>query len=187
MSDIRDSRRAEIVAAARQLVGEEGLEALTFGRLEKRLPYTRGVITHHFDSRDDIVDAVLESAVEEVDRATREQVVRGMSVEARIQAVLTTKVQGFLTHPEATHILLSFGTRAGFDPRGRRVNQRLMERYRTEARALFGDHDDADALAAWIVGTVVGIVMQAQLDPDGVDPTQTVNVAARGIAAGWAR
>jgi AcrR family transcriptional regulator len=181
-SDVRSVRRGEIVAVARQLIVEGGLEGLTIGRLEKRLPFTRGVITHHFANRDDIVDAVLASAVAEIDRATAEQALRGMTRGEQIRAVLQTKVHGFLEHPEATQILLAFATRPPGDARAAEVEAKVFARYRSEASALFRHHPDGDAFAALLVGTVIGVVVQVRLGAQGLDPDACIDVAAQALA-----
>lgn len=179
--DLRATRRGEIVAVARQLIVEGGLEGLSIGRLEKRLPYTRGVITHHFANRDDIVDAVLDDAVEEIDRATEEQAVRGMARGEQILAVLRTKVHGFLEHPEATQILLAFATRPPGDARAAAVEAQIFARYRAESSKLFRHHPDVDAFAALMVGTVIGLVVQIRLGADlPADPA--IEVAAQALA-----
>lgn len=168
--DVRGSRRAEIIAAARALIVESGVEGLTIGRLEKRLPFTRGVITYHFENRAEIVDAVLQSALEEIDASTEVEVER----DDPVRAVLRTKVQGFLEHPEATTILLAFWMRAGFDERGRQVNRELFARYRRQSTRLF---DGDDAMAALLVGQVIGIVMQVHLD-EAVEAEALIPTAA---------
>lgn len=182
MSDTRTQRRAEIVTVARGLLVEGGLEGLSIGRLEKRLPYTRGVITHHFANRDDIIDAVLASAVVEIDRATAEQAVRGMSRREQIRAVLRTKVHGFLDHPEATQILLAFATRPPGDARAVEVEAQLFARYRAESTGLFPHHADADAFAALLVGTVIGLVVQVRLG-GSIDVDAAIALAADALAA----
>src|SRR5207249_7078413 len=108
LASVRDLRRAQIVAAARALVARGGLEALTVSALEKRLRFTRGVITYHFRGKDEIVRAVLASAVDEIDRATAEEVQASLDFAAKLEAVLRTKVRGFLENREAAHVLLSF-------------------------------------------------------------------------------
>ena len=45
VTTVRDLRRTQILAEARSIVAQEGLAALTIGTLEKRLPFSRGVIT----------------------------------------------------------------------------------------------------------------------------------------------
>ncbi len=190
---LRAQRRAEIIAAAGPIIVAHGLDGLTFGRLEKALPYTRGVITHHFSSRRAIVDALLEQAIDEVDSATRTDFLESTTgLCEQVRAVLWSKVRGFLAHPEATTILLAFWTRAHRDERGRQVNQRLFERYRQQVREAFPPHPDLDALATLMVGTVIGVVLQVQLaggdaEDSDVDARRSVEVAARQLALAWDR
>lgn len=179
---LRDRRRTEIIDAARALVAEGGIEALTFGKLEKRLSFTRGVITYHFVNKDDIVTAVLHSAVEEIDVATLLDVARSATLHEQVSAVLNSKVQGFLNHPEATRILLAFWARPASDERSRAVNQRLFRTYRKQTKVLVeasGADLDVDAMSAFIVGTVVGVVTQVQLDPERVDAQSVVSIAVQ--------
>src|ERR1700722_2409301 len=74
---VRDLRRGQILTAARRLVAEHGLEALTIGALEDRLAFTRGVITYHFANKDEIVRAVFASAIDEIDASVRREVEGG--------------------------------------------------------------------------------------------------------------
>lgn len=177
---VRERRRAEIVEAARELVSEGGVEALTFGRLERRVSFTRGVITYHFENRNEIVAAVLSSAVDEIDTATFADLAESATLTEQVRAVMRTKVNGFLEHPEATRILLSFWARAQHDPDARRVTQDLFRRYRKQARALVevsGASVDQEAFAALFVGMVIGIVTQVQLDSEHVDSAAAVEEA----------
>ncbi|TNE92621.1 MAG: TetR/AcrR family transcriptional regulator [Deltaproteobacteria bacterium] len=183
-ASVRDRRRAEIVAAARHLVSEGGVEALTIGRLERRVSFTRGVITYHFDNKEEIVAAVLDSAVAEIDAATFADVAASQSLREQVRAVLSTKVHGFLDHPDASRILLSFWARSAHDASAREVNQRLFRVYRKQSRNLVetsGADVDIDAFAALLVGTVIGIVTQVQIDPDRVDPDATIEEATAAL------
>src|SRR5688572_18339107 len=122
---VRDLRRGQIIAAARAVVAEGGLEALTIAALEERLGFTRGVITYHFRDKDEIVDAVLASAVAEIDAATLAEVGASQDFEAKVEAVIRTKVRGFLERVEATRILVAFWGRIHQDPRARNANAQL--------------------------------------------------------------
>lgn len=180
MPSVRARRRAEIVEAARGLVAEGGVEGLTIGKLEHRVDFTRGVITYHFENRDEIVSAVLTSAIAEIDAVTFKDVATSDSLEEQVRAVLSSKVSGFLDHPEASRILLTFWARGSHDPRAKTVNQELFRLYRRQARAM-AEHAnprvDADAFAAFMVGTVIGIVTQVLLDPEHVDPAAALEEA----------
>lgn len=189
----RTQRREEIVAAARTLVAEGGLDALTYAALEQRLGYTRGVVTHHFRDRDEIVGGVLESAVAEIDGATLARLPRGLDGATSIRAVVDSKVRGFLAHPEATAILVSFWSRT--DPWALTVHRALFRRWREEAATLFlgrrPDHEadpearrDAAARGALLVGAVMGIVTQVRFDPEFIDIDATIAAAVASFAPG---
>lgn len=189
---VRDLRRGQVIAAARALVAEGGLDALTIGALEKRLDFTRGVITYHFRDKDDIVEAVLGSAIEEIDAATAAEVRAGAGFEAKVEAVIRSKVRGFLDHPEAAYILLSFWSRILTDARARRANAKLYAGYRRQAAELLERARATGVLrrgipvaeaAAILVGTVIGIVTQVYFERGAVDPDACVREAARTFAA----
>jgi AcrR family transcriptional regulator len=188
---VRDLRRGQIIAAAREIVAGRGLEALTVGALEQRLDFTRGVITYHFRDKDEIVKAVLASAIDEIDRATAAEVQASLTFPEKLEAVLRTKVRGFLENREAAHILLSFWGRILHDRRVREVNARLYRTYRAQSERLLADGRKAGvfaavpagALAALLVGTVIGIVVQAIFEPGAIDPDACVREAARALLA----
>ncbi len=189
---VRDLRRSQIVSAARALVAHGGLEALTIGALEKRLDFTRGVITYHFRDKDEIVAAVLDSAVEEIDAATHADVRASATAEERVRAVITSKVRGFLDHAEARAILVSFWSLIPGDPRATAVNSRLYTNWRQQAATLvragqaqewFDPAVPADAIGALMVGTVVGIVVQAGFEPESVDAEALIDEATAMLMA----
>lgn len=192
---IRDLRRAQILAEARALVAAQGLAALTFGTLEKRLPFTRGVITHHFKNKDEIVDAVLDSALADIDASTVAVVAGVDRMSDKIRAVLRSKVNGFLHNVEASRILISFWGRVPTDTRAAEINRALFGRYRGQSaslvrdgqqRGLFRDDADPESWAAVLVGQVIGIVVQALFESDAVDVDASVDAAAAAIHAGLA-
>src|SRR5262244_2169499 len=163
---LRELRRGQIVAVARKIVADEGLEALTIGSLEARLAFSRGVITYHFQNKDDIVHAVLESAIEEINATADGQLGGNMTAEERVRTTVRTYVRGFLEHVEATRILLSFWGRISSDKRARKANATLYAAYRRGAAGLieagkasgeFAADVNVDAMAAALVGVVIGI------------------------------
>jgi AcrR family transcriptional regulator len=188
---LRELRRSQIVAAAREIVADHGLTALTIGALEERLGYSRGVMTYHFRDKDEIVDAVLASALAEIDQATHAQVVAGATAIDKVGAVLRANLHGFLGHREAGLILLSFWGRLGSDPKARKANARLYAVYRERAATLLtggiasGAFAKADvpALAAVIVGLILGIVSQAYFEPGSIDAESALEEAVACVVA----
>jgi AcrR family transcriptional regulator len=188
---VRDFRRGQIVAAARRIVAEQGLEALTFGALEERLTFTRGVVTYHFASKDEIVRAVLTSAIEEIDAAVQAEVEAGATIEEKVRAVLHANVRGFVDCAEAGRILLSFWGRLSADPEARRMNAELYARYRARSAKLLrrareaGEIAKVDpaTMAALLVGLVLGIATQHIFEPGSIDVDAAIEEATQTVLA----
>jgi AcrR family transcriptional regulator len=182
---LRDLRRKQIVAAARALVATRGLDALTMSALEKSLKFSRGVITYHFRDKDEIVAAVLESALHEIDASTQAMVDAGATPVEKVRAVLAANLRGFLSKREAGLILLSFWGRIGSDPQVRKANARLYATYRKRTASVLAAFPGVDAqpLAALIVGIVIGIAAQAYFEPGSIDTDAALEEAARSVLA----
>jgi AcrR family transcriptional regulator len=188
---VRDLRRSQIIAAARALVSQKGIEALTIAGLEARLGFTRGVITYHFTDKDEIERAVLESAVADIDQALRAALDASASHEDRLRTIVRANVRGFVDRPEAGRVLLSLWARLSSDARLRTLNAELYARYRRGTRKLLesgaraGDFVDVDpdAAATFVVGAVLGIVLQWYFDPDAIDREAATEIACDAVAA----
>jgi AcrR family transcriptional regulator len=190
--NLRELRRGQIIAVARKIVAEEGLEALTIGTLESRLAFSRGVITYHFHNKDDIVHALLESAIAEINAGTAAKLEEPLAPERRFDVILRTYVRGFVTHVEAVRILLSFWGRIPCDRRARKANAALYAAYRRGATRMIeagqasgelaGDADP-EAMAALLVGIVIGISTQVYFEKGAIDPEAAVDEAVRAVIA----
>lgn len=184
---LRQLRREQIVAAARDVVANAGVDALTIGSLERRLGFTRGVITYHFRDKEEIVDAVLQSALQEIDAATHAEVAKSANAYDRVRAVLRANLHGFLEQREAGAILLSFWGRLGSDAKARKANARLYAVYRERTLSVLDSSEfyniDRAALAAVIVGLVLGIAAQVYFEPGSVDPEAALTEATRCVVA----
>jgi TetR/AcrR family fatty acid metabolism transcriptional regulator len=188
---LRDLRRSQIITAARAIVATEGVEALTISALESRLEFSRGVISYHFDGKVDLVRAVLESAVAEIDAAVRANVEAATTPEERVCAILRGNVHGFIERVEAGRVLLSFWGRIGSDRHIRTQNARLYAHYRRGAARVITDgrksgafaEVDVDAMATLLVGTVIGIATQAHFEPGAIDVARALEEAERTVLA----
>jgi AcrR family transcriptional regulator len=189
---LRELRRGQIVAVARKIVADEGLEALTIGSLEARLAFSRGVITYHFQNKEDIVHAVLESAIEEINAGIDSHLGSNLSSEEKLRTMLKMYVRGFLEHVEATRILLSFWGRISSDKRARKANANLYAAYRKGMAQLvdsgkssgeFAADVHVDAVAAALVGVIVGIAMQSYFEKGAIDADAAIEEAAQAAIA----
>ncbi|MEZ4236635.1 MAG: helix-turn-helix domain-containing protein [Myxococcota bacterium] len=188
---VRDARRAEIVAAARRIVAERGLDALTFAALERALGYTRGVVTWHFRNKDEVVRAVLEDAIAEVDAVALAAIRSEETLADRARAVVRVMVRGWIGGSQVGRVLVPFWGRIYADPVAREANAAMLARYRDYSAELVrigqrrgefrGDADPA-AAGAVIVALVVGIAAQAMFDP-ALDAEPAVAAAGDAVVA----
>jgi|MDTC01.1.fsa_nt_gb AcrR family transcriptional regulator len=184
---VRDLRRGQILRVAKSLVAEKGLTALTFAALEKRLHFSRGVITYHFRNKEELVDALLESAIEEIDGAIFNAVAAQGSIEEKFKAVMRTTVTGFLAHREAALILFSFWGQISSNDHLAKLNARLYQNYRMHSETLLKagvekgrfQTSKYKEIAALMVGIIIGIVTQVYFEPEAIDPEATIEEASR--------
>ncbi len=82
MSD--DSTRARVVDAAIACILDEGFYRASSNKIAKRAGVTWGVIQYHFGTREALLLAVHERALDELDHALTDAVITGDTVEARL-------------------------------------------------------------------------------------------------------
>lgn len=187
---VRDLRRGQIVAAARAIVAEQGLEALTFSALEERLDFTRGVVTWHFRNKEEIVRAVLEDAIASIDAAALPAIRAEALLADRARAVVREMVRGWIGAEEAGQVLVSFWGRLRADPDASALNAALYARYRGysadlvrigQARGELRADADPEAVGAVLVALVIGIALQAAFDPGKIDVDRAVATAGDAV------
>ncbi len=188
---LRALRREQIIRAARRLVAEGGLEALTIGALEKSVDFSRGVITYHFDNKDEIVAAVLDSAIVEINTATTSKLEAADTLAAQVRVMVSATLEGFIECREAGHVLLAFWGRIPRDEWATKTNAELYASYRAFARKVLAAAEadlpegiDLDGMATVLVALVIGIAAQTYFQPDAIDPAAAVH---EGVAAVLAR
>lgn len=186
---LRAMRREQILETAGQLVASEGLGAMTIGALEKRLTFSRGVITYHFQNKEEIVRTLFKNAIDTIDATAWAEVEAAQDLEERIRRASRAIVDGFVDNPVASRILMSFWGSLQADAETARLNADLYRKYRTAARRIAESAPnvpssvDLDAFAAVFVGMVIGIACQAMFDADAIHTDAAVDQAARALTA----
>lgn len=188
VTNLRQLRRGQIIAAARQIVVEQGIEALTFSALERRLAFTRGSITWHFQNKGEILAAVLQDVVDDIDGVALAAIRTETTLPDRARAVVREMVRGYTT--DAGYAMLGFWSRLRSDPEAARVNAALCARYRGygaelvrigQARGDFRSCADPEAFGAVFVSLVLGIALQALFEEDTIDVERVVEVASEAV------
>jgi TetR/AcrR family transcriptional repressor of bet genes len=164
------ARRAELVDAAWRVIAAEGLEAATVRRIAQAAGCTTGLVTHYFESKDDMLVA----ALREVHRRAGQRMIRHVGG-ADIAAVMLEVILDALPMDQDSQlewkVWLAFWGRAATDERLRQEQQR---RY-AEWRGLLGKlirrarpHDTAAerrTAVDLIAGAIDGLGIQATLEP----------------------
>ncbi len=187
---VRDRRRHQILREARALVAEQGVAGLTIGALEKRLPFTRGVITYHFRDKHEIVHAVLDDAIRDIHHGTLAGVGKHDTAADRVRAAIRAVVTGYLTNVEAGMVLLSFWGRIASEPQIAAKNAEVYQRYRAQAAVLveqgvatgeFRADADPALVAGLMVGSTIGIATQAYFQAGAIDIERSIDGASEAI------
>lgn len=188
---VRDFRRAQIIRVAQDLVAEGGFPGLTYSALEGRLSFSRGVITHHFKNKQDIVHAVLRTSIREVDAATLEAVTGTGDHAERVRRTISSNVRGFLEREAALRVLITYLGQTQRDPELSTFTADLLARWRrwTErvlaagvSEGAFVSHDTA-SMAAAIVGQILGLVIQEITAPGALDLDEAITLAGDAALA----
>jgi AcrR family transcriptional regulator len=68
--DITAIRREQIIDAVRRIIVQEGLDAVTIARIAEEADVSRGVVTYHFDHKEQILHDVLRAAMRDANEAS---------------------------------------------------------------------------------------------------------------------
>ena len=164
-----------MIAAALELVGERGPNAVTLGDVGQRVGTSHAAVLYHFRSRRELLLAVLE----ERDRQTR-SVLEHCFSEGGLAALrrLADLGHGIRREPNFTklaHVLQAETLEDDrvsryFRARYQYIRGGLARTIRTgQQRGEIRDGFDVDARAAEITAFMFGIAQQHFIDPDGVN------------------
>lgn len=67
--DVGRARREQIIRATREIIANDGLEHVTIARIATEADVSRGVVTYHFDSKEEILHEALRAAMNDANRA----------------------------------------------------------------------------------------------------------------------
>ena len=184
----RATTGSALLDAAVSLVVETGVGSLTLARVGERAGYSRGIVSHHFGSKQALVDTLA--------RTVQAGYVVGLDDAAPGLDRLLRLVEGYIAllrdDDRAGRAFLLLWAEAASTPE---LTPILAERDAVFRAALRDDLAlgiaggtvdpgvDVDATAFAIVGQLRGIALQRLVDPAAVD----VRTLAREVAAHWRR
>ncbi|MHC1563315.1 TetR family transcriptional regulator C-terminal domain-containing protein [Actinomycetospora sp. C-140] len=170
----RERTETALVAAAAEVVVESGVRALTLARVGERAGYSRGIVTHHFGSKQGLVEALTSSI--------QGGFVPGLAEMPPGPERLLALVDGYLAQltelGTANRAFLLLWAEAATAAELAATFRERDEGFRADLRedveagiaagTIRADVHAADVAVA-VVGQLRGIGMQRLLDPDAVD------------------
>ncbi|MDT7803908.1 MAG: hypothetical protein QOI78_7341 [Actinomycetota bacterium] len=184
----RDQAEAALLAAAAELVVEQGVRSLTLARVGERAGYSRGIVTHHFGAK--------QALVERLARTAQAGFVPGLDELPPGRDRLLRLIDGYLGELGRLGVFnqafLVLWAEAATQPdlapifRERDAAFRADLREDVEAGIAAGTIDPGlrpDDVAIAVVGQLRGIALQRLLDPRGVDVEQM----RRSVTGHWRR
>jgi AcrR family transcriptional regulator len=184
----RDQAEAALLAAAAELVVEQGVRSLTLARVSERAGYSRGLVTHHFGSK--------QALLERLSHATQTGFVPGLDGLPPGLDRLLRLVDGYLgalgevgvLHRAFLLLWAEAATASELAPIFRERDEAFRADLREDVAAGIADgtiRPDVvpDEVAIAVVGQLRGVGLQRLLDPRAVDTERL----RRSITEHWRR
>ena len=172
------ARRDRIIAAATELFGRVGYNSATMLEIAQACELTRAGLSHHFPTKESLMEAVLETR----DREDRERFRRNGSRRADGVGVLRGMVDLARHNAEVPGIIALYAVLSAeaaapehpahdyFVQRYERIRSETARALRgTRAAGMLGEQVDPDAAAAELTALMDGLQLQWLLDPSSVD------------------
>jgi AcrR family transcriptional regulator len=178
-----DARREELVQAAFAVAVEEGLEHVTGRKVAAKAGLSSGLIFFHFESRDALLEAVLDRLVERIfGDFTPPQ---GERAGDRLVAFLKARIERQQRERREMELFIDFWVLGVRQPAIRKKLKVTLARYRGVVQPLVseGAAKDAEALAQVTVSFILGCALQAVVDGQHFDVARYVDAVAGLLAA----
>ncbi len=160
----QESKRAQIVEAARIVLARDGLAGCTVRTVADAGPLTKSAIHYYFDDIDEIVDRAVSAHLGAMLTELRAVAVRHQDPRTRLDAVLRTYLATFAEKPHAAFLWFEYwiacgrrGTTATVDQMLADVRTLLVELLVEASTAMTTEEADrtAHAVLSWLLGSIV--------------------------------
>lgn len=180
--------RARILESAERLFAQKGFAGTSLADIAREADSGKGSIYWHFESKDDILLALLERRAESW---IEESLAAGRSAEgllAKLDAAVEMAEGRMRRDQDALRILLlTLLERSAIDPRVRKRLRVIYRRYRAETVRYLGEilpivpEPQRVAMATLLLAAFDGVFLQWQLDPSEVDVGRLFSDLRNGV------
>ena len=177
-----EDRAHMLVQAGLACLAEGGITAFTIDNICRRAEASRGLIAHHFGSKDGLLAAVYEAAYQPLLAAIRPE-----GEPLPLGALLDALFDAESHSPENLRIWLALWGEVAVNPDLRAAHRRNYRTYRDVVELAIEEHCfarnlkiDAGALATTVIGLIDGLWLEQCIDSEGFD-TIRARTACRGL------
>ena len=173
-------KRAAILQAALELIGEQGFQNTPMSLIAKRAGASAGIIYHYFASKDDLIQALYRLVKSDLSRAIFAADVQQIPLTERFPALWINMFRYCATHPHETAFLAQYETSPAWELHEEPTSDeeaayyRLLEEYK--AQGLIKDLPLA-ALYELTLGIALKLARQAFTGALTVDDATLASIA----------
>jgi transcriptional repressor BetI len=173
-------RRRQLVEAAIRCLGEGGISAFTIDNICQEADVSRGLINHHFESKQGLLVAVYETMTAYLEEITERCLSSdAATAEERLRDIIDASFESQAFSRSQFKAWLALWGEIANDERLRDLHRRRYEIYRRGLAEVFQATAktrnrtlDADGLAMACVALIDGLWVEWGLDPQGLSPEE---------------
>jgi AcrR family transcriptional regulator len=174
--NINAIRRRQIIDAAVEVMARKGWSETSIDEITKEAGVSRGLVSYHFKDKADLLAGVLDRCRELYNEAVTSAVAETDDRLERMRLTIRKAIGQIRDDPVTYEVFLHFAAGARSHPELGEQLRSLWSGFREgTARAIRAGQShgyyrrdiDADAAAANVVGTIVGLALQWLIDPGG--------------------
>jgi AcrR family transcriptional regulator len=181
---VGDLRKMQIVQATMRVIAQKGFQNASFAEIEQEAGISRGLLTYHYPTKDDLVLAVFDHLLEAMRDLRSPCPIEHLSGWERFEHVLEFVLLRQQPHVEFDCLHYTFLAQMVHRPDFRKrladlyanLRDRLLTDLQVEIQRAGLEPPDVAALGAILIGTLHGLVMQINADTDSIDGPQIIRV-----------
>lgn len=170
--------RQLLLDAAHRLFATDGYGQTSVDAIINAAGISKGAFYHHFDSKEYLFNALIESRVRDCGEQMAAAVGTSGSLREAVEALARVGVQSLKDDPDWLRLYMEFWRQALRDPNARKVMAGSMSHCRElvaemlragQASGVVREDLDTDAAAAILNGVFDGVALQSEVDSDAVN------------------
>ena len=175
--DVGAIRRAQVVEAACRVIHRKGIQGASLAEIEQEAGISRGVLTYHFPSKEDIILAVFDATIARIKAGAEADFAAAKSGWERLEIALDFVIKRKPANDEFDYLNYTFlaqmshreDFRARLAAQYTEIRGRIAGDLAERARRAGRSDDEIEALAAIVHATFSGLIMQVNVEPEAID------------------